>query len=250
MVGAIQTILTAEQEQLAAQFGSAPGYCELCAQKTVFVRHGEWNREQYRCAHCGSIPRWRALYRVLEEHFPHWRDSVMHESSPGGRASAVLQQSCRAYEASHYFPQHELGQRHCGFRNENLEQLTLADASVDLFITQDVMEHILRPRLALEEIARVLKPGGAHVFTIPWKPHLATFARVTVEDGELVHHADPEYHGNPIDKKGSLVVTDWGNDCVNIMDAMSGLNTEVISLQRADLGIEGERLEVFVSRKG
>ena len=58
-----------------------------------------------------------------------------------------------------------------------------------------------------------------------------------------------EYHGNPIDKKGSLVVTDWGSDTVELMDAISGLKTEVVSLQIPDLGIKGDRLEVFVSRK-
>jgi SAM-dependent methyltransferase len=245
----LQSLLSTEQQRCAEHYGSAPGHCELCAQDTIFVRHGEWNREQYRCVRCGSIPRWRALYRVLEAQFSQWRDLTMHESSPGGRASDVLQQQCRAYEASHYFPNQPLGTSYRGFRNENLEQLTLADASVDLFISQDVMEHILRPSLALQEIARVLKPGGAHVFTIPWKPHLATFSRVTPTANGMAHHAEAEYHGNPIDKKGSLVITDWGNDTVEIMDAMSGMQTDIVSIERADLGIEGERLEVFVSRK-
>lgn len=238
-----------EQLKFAWKYGWSFGYCELCEHRTLFVRHGEWDREQNRCYRCSSIPRWRAIYHVLGMAYPEWRELFIHESSPGGGASDVIQRQCKNYEASHFFPKKPLGTYYQGFRNENLEQLSFEDNSIDLFISQDVMEHILNPSVALKELARVLKPGGAHIFTIPWKPHMKTELRAELRDGEIVHLKPEEYHGNPISKKGSLVVTDWGSDTVEIMDGISGLETEVVSLQMPELGIIGERLEVFVSRK-
>ncbi|HWB67891.1 MAG TPA: methyltransferase domain-containing protein [Mycobacteriales bacterium] len=45
------------------------------------------------------------------------------------------------------------------------EHLPLADASVDVVVFTEVIEHLLRPELAVWEIARVLKPGGVLVMT-------------------------------------------------------------------------------------
>ena len=55
-----------------------------------------------------------------------------------------------------------------GQRSENLEALTFPDESFDLIIPQDVFEHVLRPAKAFAEIARTLKPGGVHVYTVPY----------------------------------------------------------------------------------
>jgi ubiquinone/menaquinone biosynthesis C-methylase UbiE len=45
------------------------------------------------------------------------------------------------------------------------ERLPLADASVDVVVFTEVIEHLLRPELAVWEIARVLRPGGVLVMT-------------------------------------------------------------------------------------
>jgi 2-polyprenyl-3-methyl-5-hydroxy-6-metoxy-1,4-benzoquinol methylase len=45
------------------------------------------------------------------------------------------------------------------------EQLPLQDASVDLVVFTEVIEHLVRPELAVWEIARVLRPGGVLVMT-------------------------------------------------------------------------------------
>ena len=47
-----------------------------------------------------------------------------------------------------------------GVRCENLEELTFPDESIDLHISQDVMEHVFQPKRAFAEIARTLRPGG------------------------------------------------------------------------------------------
>lgn len=45
------------------------------------------------------------------------------------------------------------------------EKLPLADASIDVVVFSEVIEHLLRPELAVWEIARVLRPGGVLVMT-------------------------------------------------------------------------------------
>ena len=54
-----------------------------------------------------------------------------------------------------------------GIRFENLEHLSFDNETLDLHITQDVFEHLFDPAAAFREIARTLRPGGAHVFTTP-----------------------------------------------------------------------------------
>src|ERR1019366_2746057 len=91
-----------------------------------------------------------------------------HESSPGGPASAKLARECHHYTPTHFFPDVPPGGLKDGIRCENLEEQTFADASFDLVVTSDVFEHVLDPARAFSEIARTLRPGGAHVFTVPW----------------------------------------------------------------------------------
>jgi len=44
----------------------------------------------------------------------------------------------------------------------------LADASFDTILALDVLEHLRHPRRAVEEIERVLKPGGVLYMTVPF----------------------------------------------------------------------------------
>ncbi len=48
------------------------------------------------------------------------------------------------------------------------EPLPLADASFDTVILSSVLEHVLRPRELLAEIARVLAPGGKLLCVVPF----------------------------------------------------------------------------------
>src|SRR6266508_5153019 len=146
------------------------GTCPTCDERVRFVARDAWLRDNYSCPRCASIPRERALMLTIERFFPRWRELVIHESSPVGRgASEKLRKACSGYSASQFYPGQPLGVNPTGqrYRNEDLECLTFPDGSIDLFVTQDVMEHVLDPVKAFAEIARVLRPGGAHVFSVP-----------------------------------------------------------------------------------
>jgi hypothetical protein len=226
------------------------GYCPICETKVFFAKEGPWLRDQFICISCRSIPRQRALLHVLQQHFPSWRDSRIHESSPGGVSSEKLQKECPNLIFSQYFSDVPRGHIRNGQQSEDLESLTFSDNSFDLVITQDVFEHILRPQLAFAEIARTLRPGGAHVFTAPWYRGKKTVVRArAAASGEIEHLMKPDYHGNPIDPGGSLVITEWGDEICDFIRDASGLTTTIYTFSDPKLGLEAEFLDVFVSRK-
>ena len=78
-----------------------------------------------------------------------------------------LAQGCAGYIPSQFFPDRTPGSSVGKFRCETLESRTFPDESIDLHVTQDVIEHVLHPERLFAEIARTLKPGGAHIFTVP-----------------------------------------------------------------------------------
>jgi SAM-dependent methyltransferase len=131
-----------------------------------------------------------------------------------------------------------------------LEKQTFPDACFDLVVTGDVFEHVLDPAPAFSEIARTLRPGGAHVFTVPWYWWKQTLVRARRnDDGTTMYLEAPEYHGNPIDEGGSLVVTEWGPDLCDFIFRASGLTTSAILIRDMKLGLAGEFCEVFISAK-
>ena len=141
---------------------------------------------------------------------------------------------------------------HQGFRNEDLELLTFDDQSIDLHVTQDVFEHIFDPAQAFREIARTLRPGGAHVFTTPLvnKKLPTQWCARKKTDGTIQHLIDPpEYHGNPVSIEGSLVTVHWGFDITKYIFDSCGLFTELIYVDALDLGIRAEYIEVLITRK-
>jgi SAM-dependent methyltransferase len=127
--------------------------------------------------------------------------------------------------------------------------MTFPDEVFDIVITQDVFEHVMNPDKAFLEIARTLKQGGAHIFTVPYYRGKKTVVRAVESSNGTDYLMEPAYHGNPIDEKGSLVVTEWGDDLLDYIDATSGMKTEVFNVHDPYLGLEAEFLDVFVSRK-
>lgn len=189
---------------------------------------------------------------TIEKFFPHWRDLTIHESSPVNRgASKRLSQECFQYIPSQFFPDQKPGSIVDKFRCENLEALTFTDESIDLHVTQDVMEHVFHPSKVFSEIARTLKPNGAHIFTVPIaNKNMPSILRTRLsDDGQISHLEPPVYHGNPISDKGSLVTVDWGFDiCQHIFESC-GLFTHLVCIDDLSKGIRADLIEVLVTVK-
>lgn len=229
------------------------GYCNTCDTQVTFKAMNSWLRDHLLCSNCGSIPRERALMHAIETYYPDFRDLLIHESSPGGRgASLKLAEQCGKYTASHFdrsVPRGSIAST--GYQSEDLQQLTFENESFDLVVTQDVVEHLFEPEKAFAEITRILKPGGAHIFTVPLVNKINKSERCASinADGKIQHLTDPEYHGNPIDSSGSLVTMRWGYDICEWIFRSSGLPTVIFSIDNLDLGIRAEYCEVLISIK-
>ncbi len=229
------------------------GFCFGCNRTTQFIAEDDWWRDSYICANCRSIPRERALMYCVENYFPKWRELIIHESSPNERGPSLrFRNEAKEYIPSQYFPDEKTGEIFRGYRNEDLENLTFDDNSIDLHISQDVFEHILDPEKAFKEIARTLKPGGAHIFTTPLvnKSQPTQWCAKRGPNGEIVQLVFPkEYHGNPISIDGSLVTVHWGYDITSFIHSCCGLFTEMIYINSLDYGIRAELNEVLIMRK-
>ena len=148
----------------------------------------------------------------------------------GRGANRRLTKEAPAYVVSQYYPGVPPGKIVNGIRCENLEHLSFGNESFDLHITQDVFEHLFDPAAASREIARTLRPGGAHVFTTPLvrKNEPTRFCASLAPDGTVIHLMEPEYHDNPISSEESLVTVNWGYDITNFIFETSGLFTEIV----------------------
>lgn len=113
------------------------------------------------------------------------------------------------------------------------------------------MEHVFDPETAFREIGRVLKPGGAHIFTVPLVNKAASTRRRARREtsGKILHLQEPGYHGNPVDPDGSLVTTDWGYDIASLITSTVGMPTIIIQIDDLDSGIRAEYIDIIVSLK-
>ena len=230
-----------------------PGHCPTCNCDVVFAAYDTWFRDSFVCTNCGSIPRERALMAVVDSYFPRWREAVIHESSPVERgASLRIFRECPQYIPSQYFPDQAPGAVVGALRCENLEAMSFPDASIDLHITQDVLEHVFHPSLVFKEVARTLKPGGMHICTVPIvNKHVPSQmrARMDARTGEVVHLQPEQYHGSPVGDGRALVTVDWGYDiCRHIFEA-SGLFTHIVHMDDLHQGIRADLIEVLVTVK-
>jgi SAM-dependent methyltransferase len=236
----------------SASYQKNNGYCPCCDSRTVFVSAHPWFRDHYRCTRCSSIPRERALMLTIQKYYPNWRTLSIHESSPNNSgASLKLRKQCPNYVASQYFPGQPPGARHEGALNQDLENQTFADGTFDLVVTQDVFEHIFDPGRAFEEIARTLRPGGAHIFSVPIINRHKKSERWAQKDetGNVQFLGTPEYHANPVDRCGSPVTMHWGFDIVDYIKSRTEMETTIEDPYDLDHGLSARFLEIFISKK-
>jgi len=99
-----------------------------------------------------------------------------------------------------------------GIRNEDLTRLSFEDKSFDIVLSFECLEHVPNFDKAMKEMARVLKPGGKMMWSVPFRSDRETnLNRAELKpDGTIVHHEPPEYHGDPLNPEGCLCFTHFG----------------------------------------
>lgn len=134
-----------------------------------------------------------------------------------------------------------------GIRHEDALALSFADASLDLIVSQDVLEHVPGIAEAIAEAARALRPGGRFLFTVPFHPSAdTTVQRATMTGGEVVTLMEPQFHGNPVSAEGSIVFYDHGWDLLERLRANGFTDVCLLAVWSALHGyLNGGLLTVF-----
>lgn len=179
-------------------------------------------REGSRCAWCGSTLRSAGLARAIVEAVntavgTHAASLAALFRDPRSCALAIAE--INSAGNLHRYLARCPGLRHSEYGSstlpsEDLMALSYPDASFDLVVTSDTLEHVPDVEAALREIRRVLKPAGSHVFSVPVVADRPTRRRALLaEDGSLRHLLPPSYHGAPKDDKHDfLVFHEFGAD--------------------------------------
>lgn len=97
---------------------------------------------------------------------------------------------------------------------QDLTKLSYPDSSFDLSLTFEDLEHVPNYKLALAELFRVTKDGGALLLSAPFAiDSQENIIRAKLSDkGEIVHLMEPEYHGDPLKSEGILCFQHFGWD--------------------------------------
>jgi len=202
-----------------------PGWCDACGAARHFLIDWQWcdhrtpnYRERLECDGCHLNNRQRFVAgfvrRLAEERRERLRDVYLYEQVTHFHTWITAHYPRLNIQASEFLGfQYAPGQVVNGVRHEDALNLSFADASLDLIVSNDVYEHVPDYRRALQEAARVLRPEGRLVVSTPFFDGAEeTVQRAILTRGQLVHLLPEVYHGNPVDEKGSLVFFDYGWD--------------------------------------
>ena len=137
-----------------------------------------------------------------------------------------------------------------GIRHENLENLSFYDKSFDLAILLDILEHVVDYKKVFAEIFRCLRPGGKLLWSAPFVAGSSSHVvRASIVNGELIHHLEPEYHGDPIGGKGVLCYRYFGWDVVSEMIEIGFADAYAALLHSDAMGHFGPPQPYFIAVK-
>jgi SAM-dependent methyltransferase len=223
------------------------GRCSVCGATGRQVRNG-WvlprdlrqrygaqlaDRESLFCASCGCSLRVRRIAEVLV---------ALYGTHAATLADLVREDSYRALRVAeinsigrmHPYLAEAPGLVHVEYPEEDIQALSWPDASFDLVLTSETLEHVPDPRRALRETRRVLRPGGRHVFTVPVDPALErTRSRAGLP---AEHHGRGGGPFRLVTRRADMLVhTDFGRDL-----------PDVVRAEGFDVATDGEGIELVV----
>jgi SAM-dependent methyltransferase len=209
MSASLKKLLTVMPSYLSRVYLWRIRRCNCCHHFTIFLSAGA--SESSACLFCSANQRYEMLAMEIEQRFGETLSQKdVLELDPHSPLRRILSRA-RTYTRSFYESGTQSGWRRAdGSVCQDISALSLSDQSLDLIISSEVLEHVPLLDRAFGETARVLRPGGAHLFTVPPRPK--TKMRAQLVDGKVAHIETPEYHGDPLCRQGILTFWDIGPD--------------------------------------
>lgn len=250
-------------ERIALRRKSIPGFCPICGHFTKMIEWGSNLRETGLCENCHSINRHRQIAYVLCASLNEWHGTIYHSINSNKQLSELsiyhtqttgpihdYLSRYEGYVCSEYFgEEYSPGELVNGLRHEDLTGLSFPSETFDIILSSEVFEHIPKPYSAHEEVFRVLKPGGRHIFTVPF--HQTLFSddiRAVSAEGEPNFLKPPIYHFDPLRPEGVLVYTIFSIQMLSELENI-GFRTHMYLLYHPTLGILGANGLVFEAIK-
>lgn len=138
-----------------------------------------------------------------------------------------------------------------GTRNEDLTKLTFPSNYFDAALSFECLEHIPNFLDAFRELARVLKPDGRIMWSVPFGPNFQkNLIRASRDaDGRIIHHEPPEYHGDPINSDGCLCFTHFGWEMLQQVKEAGFKDAYAVAYWSDVFGYLGVEQIIFVASK-
>lgn len=176
--------------------------CPVCGWRLRGFTHGGASlrsRPRGYCPRCNSKARHRRIWLFLEEHTNLFRSelSLLHISPKYSLSRRFVRMRNLNYVAG------DIGNRPNVDVRLNVSQLPFASEAFDAIICVHVLEHVEHDRAAMQEMQRVLKPGGWAVISVPIRLDQTTYEDASIRTpserklafGESTH---VRYYGHDI----------------------------------------------------
>ena len=229
------------------------GWCEVCNENTKFRVGAEYPciidgvktpnlREHCTCMKCGFNSRMRGVIKIVNK-FYHENDNVyiMEQVTP---LFKYFDRKINNLWGSEFLDQMvPLGETSKdGIRNEDVTNLSFDDEVFNLIL----FEHVFRYVDGFRECFRTLKSGGWLIFTAPFCNKENTVVRAIIDNGEVRHLLEPEYHGNPISSEGCLCFQHFGWSVLDDLKKVGFSRSYVLTLWSRDFGYMGLGEQYFI----
>lgn len=192
--------------------------------------------------HGGLNSRLRAVWLELVRFLGHSCTKKIHIYAPEALTgfADLLRERFPRFTGSEYFPDGVKGANWQRVRHEDMLALSFADNAFDVAIVNDIFEHVPDIDRCLVELARVVRPGGRLITTFPFNSNSQdSVIKARLTENGVEHLTEPEYHGNPVDPKGSLVFEIPGWNILNRTQAAGWSRAQIVYETSTKHGVLG-----------
>ena len=136
--------------------------CPICGWKgKEFLPFGFEARKNAKCPNCGSLERHRLYYLYLKRKIPIYKNLKLLHFSP----EKCLADFLRSYDNIEYLSADI--NSNLAMKKEDITNTSFENNSFDIIICSHILEHVAEDIKAMQELFRILKPGGFALIQVP-----------------------------------------------------------------------------------